>query len=112
MKVTDIKNTTCIPVVFFMFLVATESAFSFFGLDDVLAVFPAVQQVKMQSASVHHVLHMCVVRVPAGGAHYSDDAGNSCGDLRKIAKRNKHPALESPLHTGAANVARFPELAG
>ena len=94
-----------------MFLVAAESAFSFFGLDDVLAVFPAVQQVEMQSASVHHVLHMCVVRVPAGGgAHYSDDAGNSYGDLRKIAKRNEHPSPESPLHTAAANVARFPEI--
>ncbi len=30
-------------MVFFVLLVAAESAFAFFGLDDVLAIFPAVQ---------------------------------------------------------------------
>ena len=44
--------------VFFVFVVTAKGAFAFFRLDDLLAILAAVQQVLMQTASVHYHLQL------------------------------------------------------
>ena len=77
-----------------MFIVAAESAFAFFCLDDLLPVFAAVQQIAVQVAFVHFFFSLHQVAMPKNGAriivllsHYGDASRCAHPIHRKVRLR-------------------------
>ena len=77
-----------------MFIVAAESAFAFFCLDDLLPVVAAVQQIAVQVASVHFFFSLHQVAMPKDGvriivllSHYGDASRCAHPIHRKVRLR-------------------------